>query len=531
MIKRLSAVAAAVLVSLGGVSAAQEGTGAPFPILRPDEVQEAYPAAAKAKGLEGEATITCDGNAKWLSNCRVMSEAPAGEGFGDAALAIARRYQVERAEPRSGILQTQTFKIVFAPPQTRSVRAGGVEYILPLQTERPSLDALYAAWPRAERFTGTEGQADLWCTAALDGRLKDCTIRKEYLGDKGFGAAALSMAPLFRYQPALRDGKPVAMSIPVKVEFACDSRCRAFRGASVREDRRWLAVPTPDQVLAAYPPVARGRGVEGQVRLDCGVGKAGGLEACETIAESVEGEGFAAAALGLTSLFRLEAPEPKASPVRIGLVVAFGPSPAIPAWFQGRRYVPLLDAAGAPVTGEARLKCRVAPSGMDACQVLDPDKVDPIVRQEVLKRAAALSPQLWTKEGRSTIGYAVEMRFTLDPSRNADLLGGEPRLPIVAPGVVDYRPRTQISAPRHIASFYPDRAMRMEVNGRVAVECPTLVEGKPDGCKIVSEAPLDYGFGDAALKVSEQFRFVDETIDGASTHEPVRLPINFSVPL
>jgi TonB family protein len=174
------------------------------------------------------------------------------------------------------------------------------------------------------------------------------SMGKEYLGDKGFGAAALSMAPLFRYQPALRDGKPVAMSIPVKVEFACDSRCRAFRGASVREDRRWLAVPTPDQVLAAYPPVARGRGVEGQVRLDCGVGKAGGLEACETIAESVEGEGFAAAALGLTSLFRLEAPEPKASPVRIGLVVAFGPSPAIPAWFQGRRYVPLLDRRSAP---------------------------------------------------------------------------------------------------------------------------------------------------------------------------------------
>jgi TonB family protein len=529
MIKRLSALVVVILAFLGGAATAQEGTGAPVPILRPDEVLEAYPAAAKAKGLEGEATLACDGTANRLSNCRVVSEAPAGEGFGDAALTIARRYQVEPSTGPSKPLPPQTFTIAFGLPKARTVRAGRAEYVLPVQSERPSLDVLYAAWPRAERFTGTEGEADLWCTVALDGRLKDCTVRKQS-GREGFGAAALSMAPLFRYQPALRDGKPVAMSIPVTVEFVCDSRCRAFKGSPVRSDRRWLAVPTPEQVLAAYPPAARGRGVEGQVRLNCTVGVGGGLEACETIAESVEGEGFAAAALGLTPLFRLEAPEPKTTPARIGLVVAFGPSPAMPAWFQGRRYTPLLDATGAPVQGEASVKCRVAPGCMDACQVLDPDKIDPIVRQEVLKRAAALSPQLWTKEGRSTIGYEVEMRFTLDPSRNADLLGGEPKPPIIAPGVIDYRPRTQISAPRNIARYYPDRAARMEVNGRVGLECPNLVDGKPDGCTILSETPLAYGFGDAALKAVEEFRFADETIDGVSTREPLRIPISFSVP-
>ncbi|WP_165190235.1 TonB family protein [Caulobacter soli] len=529
MIKHLSAVAAAVLVWLGGTAAAQEGTGAPNFILRGDEIFEAYPAGAKAKGLEGEVTISCDGASR-ISNCALVSETPAGEGFGDAALAIARRYEAAPSSKGPPIYgQPRSITIPFTLPKARTVRAGGVEYVLPLPLEQPSMDALYAAWPRAARFTGTEGAAELWCVVALDGRLKDCTVGKERGRDHGFGAAALSLTPLFRYQPALRAGKPAVMSIPVRVDFVCDSWCRPFENSTVRAERRWLAAPTPQQVMAAYPPAALSRGIEGQVRLNCTVGKTGGLEACATVAESVPGEGFSAAAQQLGPLFHLAAPDPKASPGKVGVVVAFGPSPVVPAWLRGQRYTPVLDAAGAAVQGEARVKCRVAEQGgLEACEVLDP--VDPVVRDEVLKRAAGLTAQLWTEEGRSTIGYVLEMRYTLDPSQQVALLGGEPKPPVVAPGVIDYRPLTGLSVPRDIARYYPDRAARMEVNGRVALECAGLVDGRPEGCKVVSESPLDYGFGDAALKLSGQFLGADETIDGASTHEPVPIPINFKTP-
>ena len=78
---------------------------APERITRPDwaelpdaaELDRLYPAGAKARQLEGRAVIECsvavDGA---LSRCVVISETPAGEGFGEATVQAMREFEVDK---------------------------------------------------------------------------------------------------------------------------------------------------------------------------------------------------------------------------------------------------------------------------------------------------------------------------------------------------------------------------------------------------------------------------------------------------
>jgi protein TonB len=64
-----------------------------------DELAQRYPARARRAGRRGAAQIECIVGAEGgLSACAVISEQPSGQGFGQAALKLAPRYQ---AAPRS----------------------------------------------------------------------------------------------------------------------------------------------------------------------------------------------------------------------------------------------------------------------------------------------------------------------------------------------------------------------------------------------------------------------------------------------
>lgn len=62
----------------------------------PTQLAEAWPAAAKQAGTSGKVLMDClltyDGG---LKDCRVISETPAGMGFGPAALGLTRLYQLQ----------------------------------------------------------------------------------------------------------------------------------------------------------------------------------------------------------------------------------------------------------------------------------------------------------------------------------------------------------------------------------------------------------------------------------------------------
>jgi protein TonB len=59
------------------------------------EVAAAYPPAAKAKRVAGDVSLACTLDADgWLRACKVASETPAGQGFGQAALTLASAFRM-----------------------------------------------------------------------------------------------------------------------------------------------------------------------------------------------------------------------------------------------------------------------------------------------------------------------------------------------------------------------------------------------------------------------------------------------------
>ncbi len=82
-----------------------------------------------------------------------------------------------------------------------------------------------------------------------------------------------------------------------------------------------------------------------------------------------------------------------------------------------------------------------------------------------------------------------------------------------------------------IAQYYPERAQRTETNGSATISCTVAANGTLFNCSVVSEAPADYGFGEAALRMFRIYRMRPRTAEGAPIEgRTVRARIEFKVP-
>src|SRR5262245_9193093 len=75
--------------------------------------------------------------------------------------------------------------------------------------------------------------------------------------------------------------------------------------------------------------------------------------------------------------------------------------------------------------------------------------------------------------------------------------------------------------------YYPPRAMEREQEGRVVLDCLVDAGGRIS-CSVISEDPTGWGFGDAAVRISRNFRAAAQTSDGRPTSGGrTRVPITF----
>ena len=82
-----------------------------------------------------------------------------------------------------------------------------------------------------------------------------------------------------------------------------------------------------------------------------------------------------------------------------------------------------------------------------------------------------------------------------------------------------------------VARYYPERAQRMGVEGRVTIACTVDAKGGLQACQVVSESPQDQDFGEAALRMSRLFRMRPMTKDGVPVSgASLRIPIRFVLP-
>ena len=107
---RVFAVLALILASALAGCAQQADTfvidsneGRPLRVVRAPtaaDIRNIYPAAAKLRGVTGKVELICILNAEGaFTDCRVVREDPAGEGFGAAALRTVPAFRAAPAVP------------------------------------------------------------------------------------------------------------------------------------------------------------------------------------------------------------------------------------------------------------------------------------------------------------------------------------------------------------------------------------------------------------------------------------------------
>jgi TonB family protein len=183
-------------------------------------------------------------------------------------------------------------------------------------------------------------------------------------------------------------------------------------------------------------------------------------------------------------------------------------------------YPPL--ALRAHVSGSARTQCVVTAAGTLAdCQVILETPPGYGFGQAALDMMGQFRMQPLSPSGQSVGGARVIIPFRFqypgDPSPplpastpQADEGLPGPLTPPLSIGGKSYWEQT----PQQFARYYPDRAQRLNMSGEASLKCVVTDNGRLTACEIVSEAPEDFGFGQAGLAVSKLFKMHPATIDG-----------------
>jgi protein TonB len=82
--------------------------------------------------------------------------------------------------------------------------------------------------------------------------------------------------------------------------------------------------------------------------------------------------------------------------------------------------------------------------------------------------------------------------------------------------------------PRDLEMYYPTRALAREIPGQVVLDCLVDVAGALN-CSVVSETPANWGFGQAALRISRDYRMVPAMRDGQAVEGRYRMRVPFEV--
>lgn len=84
---------------------------------------------------------------------------------------------------------------------------------------------------------------------------------------------------------------------------------------------------------------------------------------------------------------------------------------------------------------------------------------------------------------------------------------------------------------RDLAQVYPDRAAKLNIEGRGTMMCVVTAAGELSNCQIVSEFPKGEGFAEATLKLAPLFRMKPIDAQGLPVAgRPQRIPVRWLLP-
>ena len=140
-----------------------------------------------------------------------------------------------------------------------------------------------------------------------------------------------------------------------------------------------------------------------------------------------------------------------------------------------------------------------------------PPTVDPVVRQTTDTRPIVSDP------------IATYDPVTTEPQQST----------LVSDYVAPYSPPVisnpqWVRRPRDLARYYPPRALERGMEARVVMDCAVSAQGLLN-CNVVSETPQNWGFGEAARRISRDYQMVPATRDGMPIEARYRLVVPFEL--
>lgn len=164
---------------------------------------------------------------------------------------------------------------------------------------------------------------------------------------------------------------------------------------------------------------------------------------------------------------------------------------------------------------------------------LRPKPPEPPPKQPEMKREPQpiqdpVIPRSTTQIAPDYVGPTVPLP-PLEPVPHVESTLPEPALPPAAPTIVnpDWSSRPDAA---DMERYYPERAKRLDLNGRATIQCRVTAKGAVTDCSVIAEDPMGYAFGDAALKLSKLFKMKPKLQDGQAVEgATVKIPIAFQL--
>ena len=303
-----------------------------------DQLVAIWPGTAYQAGLGGRVTLRCLVDVHGLAErCDVAYEAPAGKGFGKAALEMRPTIKLAPTVGPDGapISTIKNISITFRGTDSQvsmaAVMSAGGTFAMhnPLQMRKvtmldfpiwaaaASFDDLAAAYPA--KAGGVEGYAVAHCRVQGSGALSTCQMIKETPEKVGFGPAATALAAArFRVAPQLaqtRHSGELWVDVPIRFPPPEELARRTIMAPT------WVAAFDPKSVPKVFPPEAAASGITtGRGVARCAVAADGALTGCVPEPGDPDGLGFSEAAVKLASNMRMNLWSADAEPVEGGVV-------------------------------------------------------------------------------------------------------------------------------------------------------------------------------------------------------------------
>lgn len=207
--------------------------------------------------------------------------------------------------------------IDFVRPITNPLNMRPVTMLdFPVWAAAPDFDDLGRAYPA--KGGGAEGYAAAHCHVQRSGELTGCFIIKETPKGRGFGDAALSLAPRFRVARELASiPHPTPLWVDVPIRLPPPGRI----AERTVEAPTWITRIDLNRPPKVFPPEAAASGLTtGRGVARCVVGSDGSMTQCAPEAAEPAGLGFAEAAAKLASTLKMNLWSADGAPVEGGVV-------------------------------------------------------------------------------------------------------------------------------------------------------------------------------------------------------------------